>query len=246
MNSTTSSLRLEHLSQQLSKIKHENKAISQVGIEKSAGPVENTQRIVRGRRRAPVLVCLFEDDDGQIRVILTMRSSKMSSHSGEVSLPGGVEEEGDIDAIGTATREAKEEIGLDPSLVNVVAMLVPPFLSKTKIRVTPVIGLLSDKQSFRPVLNPSEVETMFDVPLEMFLKDENWRVKQIQYPEYVYLLHSFEYKVENKTFMIWGLTAEILIHVASIVYQRLPNFVKQLHNFKVSQFVTSDILTSRM
>lgn len=49
--------------------------------------------------------------------------------SGEVALPGGKAEEGDKDDAETATREAKEEIGLDPSLVNVVTVL-EPFLSK--------------------------------------------------------------------------------------------------------------------
>lgn len=49
--------------------------------------------------------------------------------TGEVSLPGGKAEEGDKDDGETATREAKEEIGLDPSLVNVITLL-EPFLSK--------------------------------------------------------------------------------------------------------------------
>ena len=49
--------------------------------------------------------------------------------AGEVALPGGKAEEGDKDDGDTATREAKEEIGLDPSLVNVVTSL-EPFLSK--------------------------------------------------------------------------------------------------------------------
>lgn len=49
--------------------------------------------------------------------------------AGEVSLPGGKAEEGDKDDVETATREAKEEIGLDPSQVNVVTVL-EPFLSK--------------------------------------------------------------------------------------------------------------------
>lgn len=49
--------------------------------------------------------------------------------AGEVALPGGKTEEGDKDDGDTATREAKEEIGLDPSLVNIVTVL-EPFLSK--------------------------------------------------------------------------------------------------------------------
>ncbi|KAG2685251.1 hypothetical protein I3760_10G116800 [Carya illinoinensis] len=67
-------------------------------------------------KRAAVLVCLFEGDAGDL---------------GEVSLPGGKAEEGDKDDGDTATREAREEIGLDPSLVNVVTVL-EPFLSKVE------------------------------------------------------------------------------------------------------------------
>ena len=42
-------------------------------------------------------------------------------------MPGGKREENDADDAGTALREAKEEIGLDPSLVNVVTILEPIF-----------------------------------------------------------------------------------------------------------------------
>jgi hypothetical protein len=38
------------------------------------------------------------------------------------------------------------------------------------LTVTPVVGLLPDKSKFEPIANPSEVESVFDVPLEMFLK----------------------------------------------------------------------------
>ena len=105
--------------------------------------------------RAAVLICLFEGEEGDLRVILTKRSSRLSSHSGEnilmlsimililklkmkrinwefhyvfvgeVALPGGKVEEGDANYAETALREAEEEIGLDPSLVNVVTFLEP-------------------------------------------------------------------------------------------------------------------------
>ena len=47
-------------------------------------------------------------------------------------MPGGKAEEGDADDTATTTREAKEEIGLDPELVTVVTVL-QPFLSKVPI-----------------------------------------------------------------------------------------------------------------
>ncbi|KAL2587972.1 hypothetical protein AAZV13_13G143600 [Glycine max] len=144
------------------------KVVSQVGFQESAIPIGQNPEKFRPKKAA-VLICLFEGDDGDLRVILTKRSSKLSTHSGEVALPGGKTEEGDKDDGDTAKREAKEEIGLDPELVNVVTVL-EPFLSKHLLRVVPVIGILHDKKAFKPVLNPAEVEAVFDAPLEMFLK----------------------------------------------------------------------------
>nr|DAD24774.1 TPA_asm: hypothetical protein HUJ06_026238 [Nelumbo nucifera] len=88
---------------------------------------------------------------------------------GEVALPGGKAEAGDANDTETSLREAKEEIGLDPSLVNVVTVL-EPFLSKHLLRVVPVIGILSNRQAFKPTPNVGEVEVIFDAPLEMFIK----------------------------------------------------------------------------
>ncbi|KAF8041996.1 hypothetical protein BT93_A0557 [Corymbia citriodora subsp. variegata] len=121
------------------------------------------------KRRAAVLVCLFEGHGGELRVILTKRSMKLSSYPGDVALPGGKMEEHDKDDATTALREATEEIGLDPELVQVVANL-EPFFSQHLFEVIPVIGLLTKIEDFTPSPNADEVDVVFDVPLEMFLK----------------------------------------------------------------------------
>lgn len=204
-------------------------------VESSVAPAEWSRP-----RRAAVLVCLFEGDSaaaaaggggGDLRVILTKRSSQLSTHSGEVSLPGGKAEEGDADDAETATREAKEEIGLDPSLVTVVNVL-EPFLSKHLLRVVPVIGILTDRQAFKPSANAAEVEAIFDAPLEMFLKDENRRSEEREWMGVKYLVHYFDYETETNKFLIWGLTASILIRAASIVYQKPPSFLEQDPKFR--------------
>ncbi|KAF3959182.1 hypothetical protein CMV_015981 [Castanea mollissima] len=157
------------------------KVVSQVGFAESATPIAQQDpqsiRAHKTQKKAAVLICLFEGDNGDLRVILTKRSSNLSTHSGEVALPGGKAEEGDKDDGDTATREAKEEIGLDPSLVNVVTSL-EPFLSKHLLRVVPVIGILNEKKAFKPAPNPDEVEAVFDAPLEMFIKGENRRTEE--------------------------------------------------------------------
>ncbi|KAK3431258.1 hypothetical protein EUGRSUZ_E02668 [Eucalyptus grandis] len=214
------------------------KVVSQVGFPESATPIAGDP----GRftpKRAAVLICLFEGDDGELRVVLTKRSSRLSTHSGEVSLPGGKAEEGDKDDGDTATREANEEIGLDPSLVNVVTVL-EPFLSKHLLRVIPVIGILTDKKAFKPIPNPAEVEAVFDAPLEMFIKDENRRDEEREWLGNKYIIHFFDYEVGNKKYLIWGLTAGILIRAASVVYERPPAFLEQSPKFRVPRMVNED------
>ncbi|XP_062231009.1 nudix hydrolase 15, mitochondrial-like [Phragmites australis] len=174
---------------------------------------------------AAVLVCLFEDPSGGTRVLLTKRASSLSSHSGEVSLPGGKVEEGDADAKATALREANEEIGLDPALVSVVTVL-EPFLSKNGLNVVPVIGMVSDKALFNPVLNKAEVEDIFDAPLEMFLKDDNRRTKEMNWMGMDIPVQFFDYEADGKVFVIWGLTAHILTRAAAVIFQRQPSFVE--------------------
>ncbi|GKC52215.1 NUDIX hydrolase 15, mitochondrial, partial [Tanacetum coccineum] len=104
---------------------------------------------------------------------------------------------GDVDDADTATREAKVEIGLDPSLVNVVTIL-EPFVSKHLLRVVPVIGLLSDRNLFNPVPNVGEVDDVFDAPLEMFLEDENRKSEEIEWMGSRILMHSFDYETGGK------------------------------------------------
>ncbi|GMJ14706.1 ARABIDOPSIS THALIANA NUDIX HYDROLASE HOMOLOG 15, nudix hydrolase homolog 15 [Hibiscus trionum] len=211
------------------------KVVSQVGFQESATRLAQNSDNFRSKTAA-VLICLFEGDAGDLRVILTKRSSRLSTHSGEVSLPGGKADEGDKDDVDTATREAKEEIGLDPSLVNVITVL-EPFLSKHLLRVVPVIGILHDRKAFKPTPNPAEVDAVFDAPLEMFIKDENRSVEEREWMGEKYLLHFFDYEIENKRYLIWGLTAGILIRAASVVYQRPPAFLEQSPKFKFPGFV---------
>ncbi|KAL6624681.1 hypothetical protein ACP70R_032002 [Stipagrostis hirtigluma subsp. patula] len=197
----------------------------------AAEAVSARPRPAASKIHAAVLVCLFEDPQGGPRVLLTKRASSLSSHSvlgklpGEVSLPGGKVEEGDADAKATALREAKEEIGLDPALVSVVTVL-EPFLSKNGLNVVPVIGMISDKDLFKAVLNKAEVEDIFDAPLEMFLKDDHRRTKEMNWMGVDIPVQFFDYEADGKKFVIWGLTAHILTRAAAVIFQRQPSFVE--------------------
>jgi 8-oxo-dGTP pyrophosphatase MutT (NUDIX family) len=73
-------------------------------------------------RKAAVLILLFADPSGELRVVITMRASTLSSYSGHAALPGGKAEEGET-AFECARREASEEIGLPRK----ASALPPPF-----------------------------------------------------------------------------------------------------------------------
>lgn len=134
-------------------------------------------------------------------------------------------DDGDADPKATALREAKEEIGLDPALVSVVTVL-EPFLSKNGLTVVPVIGMVPDKALYKPVLNKAEVEDIFDAPLEMFLKDDHRRTRQMNWMGIDIPVQFFDYEADGKKFVIWGLTAHILTRAAAVIFGRKPSFVE--------------------
>ncbi|KAK6120236.1 hypothetical protein DH2020_045927 [Rehmannia glutinosa] len=176
------------------------------------------------KNRAAVLICIFSGPDGELRVILTRRSMKLSSHPGDVALPGGKTDEGDADDSATALREAMEEIGLDPGLIRV-----------NLLTVVPVIGILSNVGDFKPVLNADEVDAIFDAPLEMFLQEDGHKCVEKEWEGWKYACHIFELEAEQGNFVVGGLTASILIHAASIIYQRSPTFNQNLQDFSQLQ-----------
>src|SRR3954470_5611915 len=81
-------------------------------------PEEAAALDVHGRTDAAVLVPLFERD-GDLHVVFTKRRDDMRRHPGEISFPGGRNDDTDDDLVHTALREACEEIGLPPEGVEV-------------------------------------------------------------------------------------------------------------------------------
>ncbi|KAL2541462.1 Nudix hydrolase 15 [Abeliophyllum distichum] len=166
------------------------------------GPQMNSRK-----NRAAVLICLFHGEEGELHVILTKRSMKLSSHPGEVALPGGKMDEGDADDSATALREATEEIGLDPCLVQVLAIL-KPLISLHLLTVVPVVGLLSRVTEYEPVLNANEVDAIFYVPLEMFLKEDSHRCVEKEWRDWKYVCHIYEFEVGPRNFSHRGINCK--------------------------------------
>jgi len=132
-------------------------------------------------------------------VIFTQRSAKVSTHSGEVSFPGGKWEEGDKDLYETSLRESNEEINLNINDVTYLGSL-NYLISKHKIEVNPYIGLVTKKQNF---IDNDEIAHTFTVPLDFLVN--NAREHNIERKNTNVIVPSWVYNDQT----IWGLTALI-------------------------------------
>ncbi|TFB05768.1 Peroxisomal coenzyme A diphosphatase 1, peroxisomal [Trichoderma ghanense] len=141
------------------------------------------------RKRAAILVLLFADRWGDLRVVITMRAASLRSFSGHAALPGGKADSRDETPYQIARREAYEEIGLPmddaripkPFRIEQLCYL-PPSLARTHLVVTPCVAFLhADRtspdsppalveDSMIPRLDAREVAAVFSAPFYNFLK----------------------------------------------------------------------------
>jgi 8-oxo-dGTP pyrophosphatase MutT (NUDIX family) len=151
---------------------------------------------------AAVLVPLVERERG-LSVILTRRADKMRKHSGQVALPGGRADPGEM-AHETALREAHEEISLDPKCVT-LAGLSTPFRTQTGYLITPVVGFVESDVVLTP--NPAEVAAVFETPFGMLMDPANYEQRFIDTADGQ--RRSF-YAMAYEDQLIWGVTAAVL------------------------------------
>ena len=158
---------------------------------------------------AAVLVPLTRSDEPEL--VLTLRASGLSTHGGEVAFPGGRRDDTDPDLAFTALREAEEEVGLPPGLVEMVAPL-SPLISRFGIHVTPWVGIVPDYVEYRP--NDAEIAAVFSVPLRFFLDTPPEVTHRIDYEGRSWYVPCYRYD----GYKIWGLTAVMIVELVNLVF----------------------------
>lgn len=148
-------------------------------------------------------------------VLLTKRTGHLNMHAGQVAFPGGRIDPTDPTPEAAALREAEEEIGLSPHLVEILSRL-PDHITGTGYRITPIVGLLPSGMGLEALAltaSPHEVDTIFELPFDVLFdrtapvrKQRMWRGHERSYWEWPHPEHH-----------IWGATAAILVTLATLL-----------------------------
>ena len=166
-------------------------------------------------KKAGVLIILHKDNDEDYKILFTKRSSNLSTHSGEVSFPGGKWEEHDKNLYETALRESNEEINLDTANIEKLGSL-NFLLSRHKIEVNPHVGYLTKNQEFE---GNYEIDEIFSVPVSFLMNSDTVSYKEFKRNDLKVYIPSWVYN-GNK---IWGLTAMITADFLNICFDASIN-----------------------
>lgn len=159
-------------------------------------------------RQGAVLLLLYCRED-ELYLVLTRRRDDLSSHPGQVSLPGGRQDEGETPAQ-TALRETAEEIAVPPSAVELLGKLTPLYISPSDYEVQPFVGVYvgDGRPAFVP--SPEEVAAIIEVPLDHLLDqslraEEPWQLRGMEVTVPFFYLDGYK---------VWGATAMMLSEFA--------------------------------
>ncbi|MEO0327345.1 MAG: CoA pyrophosphatase [Pseudomonadota bacterium] len=165
--------------------------------------------VEHAKKPAAVLIGLVEREE-EAHVLLTKRTEALRSHSGQIAFPGGKIDDDDASPEAAALREAQEEIGLDPTEVDILARL-PDYHSGSGFKIHPVLAAVKPDADFE--INPGEVEYMFDVPLSFLMNPANHQTAS----KFFKGAERHYYEMPYGEHYIWGVTAGII----RVLYDRV-------------------------
>jgi 8-oxo-dGTP pyrophosphatase MutT (NUDIX family) len=156
-----------------------------------------------GGRPASVLL-LCDPSTAGVPLLFVLRSAELRSHPGQIAFPGGSAEPGDSDVVATALREANEELGIDPTKVEVLGLL-SPFATVVSDRwLTPIVGLERSPSTLRG--DGFEVAEWFRVDIADLMVAPH-TVRELQRDGVARQVHFYE--VSDR--VIWGVTG-VIVH----------------------------------
>jgi 8-oxo-dGTP pyrophosphatase MutT (NUDIX family) len=162
-------------------------------------------------RKSAVLILLFPVGNS-IKTLLIQRPEYDGVHSGQVAFPGGKFEESDVTLQQTALREAFEEVGIIPEMVNIIGNLTDVYITPSNFLVTPFIGIVSEMPTF--IADEREVHQLIEVDL-LELNNKAIQAEKMIAQRNGYLLKTPYYNIAGLT--VWGATAMMISELNVVV-----------------------------
>ena len=161
-------------------------------------------------KQSSVLILLFPEN-GHLYICLTRRPATMKHHPGQISFPGGKVEKDDLSAEITALREAKEEVGVDPSSLEILGKLSDLYVEVSQFSIQPFLAWADQRPDFS--INSEEVEELILLPVDAIVRNEI--IDETELETTIGRLKIKFYPFEDK--IIWGATAMILSELIEIL-----------------------------
>ena len=163
-----------------------------------------------GARKAAVLILIGEGPE----VLFVERPTTMRTHAAQIAFPGGAADPGDADLAATALREANEEVGLDPTGIDILGQLPPAHVEVSGFDVTGVVGWWAVPSPVGAV-DAREVASVLVVPITRLVDPVNRA--RVHHPS-GYTGPAFQ--IDGH--LIWGLTAHLLDGVLDLAGWQQP------------------------
>jgi len=161
-------------------------------------------------KRAAVLIPIVPNGGGW-SLLFSRRSANLAAHSGQIAFPGGGVESGEaLEA--AAVREAHEEVGIASERIELIGRL-DDLVTNSGFLVAPFVGIIDERVDY--VLQASEVEEVFEVPIEALLRTDQPEVRYVAFRGKSYPAYFYRYERHE----IWGLTGRILKHFLDFVWR---------------------------
>jgi 8-oxo-dGTP pyrophosphatase MutT (NUDIX family) len=134
-------------------------------------------------------------------IVMTKKPKHMKFHAGEISFPGGKLDSIDSNLLETALRETREEIGLSLREDQIIGQLDPVITLNSGFTILPFVSVIDEIPSLSA---NAEVEKIFHIPLEPFLKT----LANDPDPSHNLIQEMYTFEFQGK--IIWGASARVL------------------------------------
>jgi 8-oxo-dGTP pyrophosphatase MutT (NUDIX family) len=162
--------------------------------------------------KTAAVMMLFYPKNGRTHLVLIVRNSYEGIHSAQIAFPGGKYESKDENFQNTALRETQEEIGIQPSNIEIIMPFTNLYIQASNFMVYPFLGICKEEIVFVP--DENEVATIIELPLSDFLNDDLIVSVKLStsYAKYVDIP---AFKINEH--IVWGATAMMLSELKEVL-----------------------------